>query len=214
MSERLLVLIDFDGTIADTAAIVMEVGNEVLREYGMEEVPEEDFEIMRAKSATDLMKQFKVPVRKIPAIVTSIRSSLKQRIDTIEPIDGMIELLKELAANEQIDISVLSSNSTENVEFFLKKYKIYDIFDSIHGDVGVFSKYTKIRRIAKTEGRGKRVVSVGDETRDVEAARIARVPSIAVDWGLSAEVRLKAAKADHIVNSVPKLKKAILSYLA
>ena len=213
MSKPTLVLFDFDGTIADTAAIVMEVGNEVLREYGLEEVPESEFEAMRAKTATDLLKQFRVPLRKIPAIVTSVRQSLKQRIDVIKPIDGMLELIQELAVMPDVKLIVLSSNSHENVEYFLNKFKIRDEFESIHADVGVFSKYTKIRRISRQEGRGCNVVSVGDETRDVEAARIAKVPAIAVDWGLSANSKLKKSHANHVVSSVKDLRKAILSYI-
>lgn len=213
MSQKTLLLFDFDGTIADTAAIVMEVGNEVLRQYGMDEVPESEFEAMRAKSAPDLIKQFRVPLRKIPAIVTSVRQSLKQRIDVVQPIEGMLELIQDLAKKNEVTLIVLSSNSLDNVDFFLKKFGIRDCFASIHADVGVFSKYTKIRRITRTVERGARVVSIGDETRDVEAARIAKVPAIAVDWGLSARSKLEKSHANHVVSTVPQLKKAILSYI-
>lgn len=207
--KRALLIFDFDGTIADTAAVVMEVGNEVLAEYGLEQVDPSRFEEMRGKSAPELIREFHVPLYKLPAMVTSVRKSLKQRMDQLKPIDGMLELISEFNELEQVDLAVLSSNSLENVEFFLKKHDIMDDFKFIYGDVGVFSKYIKIRRITRAEGKNATVVGIGDEVRDVEAAKIAKITSVSVDWGLSSRSKLKSSKADHVVSSTKQLRSVL-----
>ncbi len=209
MKQRHLLIFDFDGTIADTAAIVIEVGNEVLREYGLKTVDHKDFEKMRSKTATELLREFKIPLYRVPAIVSSVRHALKERMDVLQPVEGMIPLIKELSEREDTEVAVLSSNSLENVTYFLNKYKFRQYFSFIYGDVGVFSKYTKIRRISRSEGKGAHVISIGDEVRDHEAARIAKVESISVDWGMSSKDRLEAVGAQHVVSSVAQLKSCL-----
>ncbi len=209
MSRKTLIILDFDGTIADTAAIVMEVGNTVLEQYGIPKLDEDRFEEMRGKTAPELLKEFHIPFYKIPSIVASVRHNLKSHMDDLEPIEGMLELIKDYSARENVELAVLSSNSLENVSFFLNKYEVRDCFAFLYGDVGVFSKYTKIRRISRSEGKGARVISIGDEVRDVEAGKIARVDSIAVTWGMNSAERLKAAGASHVVNTVKDLAKTL-----
>ncbi len=214
MSTKNLLLFDFDGTIADTAAIVLEVGNEVLSEYGLKTVSADEVDALRSKTARELMREFKIPIRRVPAMVASIRKALKERIDIVEPVDGMIELIEELSEKEDVELAVLSSNSLENIVFFLNKYKFRDRFSFMYGDVGVFTKYTKIRSVARREGKGARVLSIGDEIRDVEAARIARVDSISVAWGMNSADRLAAAGNTTVVSTVPELRAAINAFLS
>jgi phosphoglycolate phosphatase len=209
VKKRTLLLLDFDGTIADTAAVVLDVGNEVLQEIGKPTVPADKLEEMRNKSPVQLLREYRIPLHRVPSIVNHVRESLKQRLDDIEPVEGMIDIITRYADKEGVDVGLLSSNSLENVEYFLNKHGFRDRFIFRYGGVGVFAKYTKIRSIKRSEGKNAHLIAIGDEVRDVQAARIAQVDNIAVDWGMNSRYRLEKAKAQDVVGSVEELDKTI-----
>lgn len=215
MSRPTLMIYDFDGTIADVNAVATDIANKVLKQHHLPTLSQSDFDKLRAMSASEIMKQFKIPLYKIPSLTNALRTTLKEHIDEIEPVRGMKTLLRDYAAHPDVELAVLSTNSTENIEHFLDKHQLRAHFVSVQGGVGLFSKYTRIRRISRSKlGAGKQVLSIGDELRDVEAARIAKVPAIAVDWGLSARIRLEQSKADHIVSNTKELRLVLDGYIA
>lgn len=205
MRAKKLVIFDFDGTIADTGSIIMAIGNEVLHEYGFEAIPDSEYEQMRDMSIRDVMKRFPVPLHKMPVVLTSIQKSMKSRIDQLQPVQGIEKLLKELADDPAVNIALLTSNGTENVHFFLRKFSLLSCFTSVHSDVGIFSKNSQMKAIVKAEN-ATQVLSVGDEVRDVEAAKKAKITTIAVDWGLNSSRKLKQAKPDAVVSTVSELR--------
>jgi phosphoglycolate phosphatase len=61
----------------------------------------------------------------------------------------------------------------------------------------LFGKGKALRRIVRAERLdSSEVLYVGDEVRDIEAARKARVASAAVTWGLNTEAILRAGGPD------------------
>ncbi|MCX6820719.1 MAG: HAD hydrolase-like protein, partial [Candidatus Aenigmarchaeota archaeon] len=74
----------------------------------------------------------------------------------------------------------------------------------------LLGKARRIKAIMKKHGYGRAdVVYVGDEVRDIEAARKVGVKVIAVGWGINKSRRLKAEKPDFFVRTPVQLLKAV-----
>jgi phosphoglycolate phosphatase len=70
----------------------------------------------------------------------------------------------------------------------------------------LFGKARIFRRVVHTEGaRQDRVLVIGDETRDMEAARQAGLPCAAVTWGYATTAALVACGPDHLAGSFDEL---------
>ena len=67
-------------------------------------------------------------------------------------------------------------------------------------------RFEALRRVLRTERLDRSaVLYVGDEVRDVEAARKAGVAVAAVTWGFHAEPILRASDPDHVVTEPRQL---------
>lgn len=192
-------IFDFDGTIADSMAFVRELSDEVLPPLGINPLTDDQIEEMRKMTIIQGFRYLKVPVHKLPSIVIQVKQRMTGKIDRLEPIDGMIKALRDL---KKLDVSmgILTSNSNTNVESFLKRHKIDDLFDFVQGGAGLFSKSGRLKNIARKKGlKLDECMYLGDEIRDVEAALAVHMPVIAVGWGINHEDVLKAHNPTHFV---------------
>jgi phosphoglycolate phosphatase len=70
----------------------------------------------------------------------------------------------------------------------------------------VFGKHWKFRRVARKLGaKPSETICIGDEIRDIEAAKAASMDSGAVAWGYALPAALQAAGPTHLFNSVEEL---------
>ena len=66
----------------------------------------------------------------------------------------------------------------------------------------MFGKDKKLRSaMRKYNLNPKETFYIGDETRDIEAAKKVRIKSVAVTWGFESEKVLKKADPDFIIKS-------------
>jgi phosphoglycolate phosphatase len=102
-------------------------------------------------------------------------------------------------------LGILTSNSKENVQSFLMNNQL-DIFDSIYSGASVFGK-SKVIKTAIKKGKfsSHEVVYVGDETRDVDAARSAGVRIISVSWGFNTKEVLQKQNPDFLIDHPSEL---------
>ena len=119
---------------------------------------------------------------------------MHKTIRTLRSFKGMPELIRKLHA-EGHELFVLSSNSRRNVNHFLHAHKIRRYFVEVYGGVGMFSKASALRHLFKEQNLDiARAVYVGDELRDVQAAKSIGLKAIAVTWGFANLEDLKAAQ--------------------
>ena len=83
---------------------------------------------------------------------------------------GKVKILIDIK-NLGHKIGIFTSNSTENVTEFLKKHNL-DFFDFISSSKSVWGKNFGLNKLINKEGfLPEKVFYIGDETRDIEAAR-------------------------------------------
>jgi phosphoglycolate phosphatase len=186
-----LFIFDFDGTLADSADWVMRTFNDLAREHGFRSASDEELRMLRGRSNRDIVKYLGVPAWKLPAIATDARKRIARDIQQIKPFAGIEEMLAALKARGAM-IAIVTSNSEENVRTILGPENAAHI-DFYDCGASLFGKARKLRNvIAKARVTPARAICVGDETRDIEAAKEVGAASGAVTWGYATESILVA----------------------
>lgn len=191
------IILDFDGTLADSLPLVIELFNAMsLRN----KLTEREIDKFREMSAKDLVTHLGVPLWRVPALLVKGRIDLGRRLHEVPIFPGMEEVVRRLFADGHT-LFLLSSNSSENIRAFLKAHDIERYFTNIHGNTGIFSKAKALRHIMKRYRlNAADCFSIGDEVRDIEAAHRAGITSIAVSWGYNGPTLLKTYRPDFIVD--------------
>ena len=205
MKKNVLVF-DFDGTIADTFQYILNLSNEMASEFNFKEIHPNEVEGMKDKTSQEVIKHLGVPIMKIPLIVAKAKEALQKEIAQIEPVEGLKEILAQLKSFGYT-MGILTSNSTNNVHKFLKIHDL-DFFDFISSTSKIWSKNTSLNKLIKKEGlQTEDIIYIGDETRDISAAKKAGVKVAAVTWGYNSEKALEEHKPDYLVNFPEELLK-------
>lgn len=201
------IIFDFDGTIADSMWVILSIGEELL---DVQLTPEQTEEI-RGLSAGQIVKYFHIPLIKVPKLLTRGRQIMRNRLHEVNVCNGMPALLHELHA-EGYKLHIMSSNSAANVRAFLRQHQLLDYFASINGSVGLLTKAPALKKLIRKHNLLRdHVVYIGDEARDVEGAKKARIPIISVGWGYNSPALLKSLKPDFFVSKPAEIAVAVKS---
>src|SRR3954465_5891614 len=114
LNNRRLAIFDFDGTIADSAKWFSGVFNDVARKYRFREVSIEQREMLRDRSARDIMAYLRVPAWKLPLIARDVRKMAARDIDQIRTFPWVPDIFSALRSRG-IAIAIASSNSEANI---------------------------------------------------------------------------------------------------
>jgi phosphoglycolate phosphatase len=188
------VVFDFDGTLADTFEVTKRI---VEKRVGA--ISADDIELLRNEGAKKALKKKNIPLWKVPAMALEVTSSLRKEKD-IKIFPKVPELLKVISKSYKLGI--VSSNCSENIEDILKKHELAGLFRFIYSQSSIFGKHFVLQKmLVKYNIKPFEAVYVGDEDRDIIAAKKAGIKSIAVTWGYNSQKRLKTVGPDHIVGS-------------
>jgi len=118
-------------------------------------------------------------------------------------VDGMMQLLDRLRADDRGAIVVVTAKPTAVAEPLLEHLGLRSTFDAVYGapmGPDVEEKCVTLAR-ALTDMRmdPSRAVMVGDREHDMLAGRACRTRTVGVLWGAGDHAELVAAGADHIV---------------
>lgn len=201
-------IFDFDGTIADTLPHIIDIANDCVKEYGINKIAKKDLERLKGKTPWQIMKEYKIPLYKVPFIVVKVQSLLYKKMNKVKIFPGIKSILKSLK-KKNMPIGILSSNSKKNVMAFLKKNNM-NMFDFIHSENNLFGKNKALRNILKRYKIKKEdVIYIGDEVRDIQACKKAKIPIISVSWGFNTFNLLKRYKPDYIIRKPKELLRII-----
>lgn len=192
-----VILFDFDGVIADSLQTAFTLLNELAEEFGY--VPLQNIQALREYKTQTLLKGMGVPLWQLPRLVTRARKQLANQIDSLAPFAQMPTVIEALASGRRLGI--LSSNNAENINAFWSRYAL-PTFDFIESDVSLFGKGRKLKNFLKKHHLSPEdVLYVGDETRDIDAAREAGIDIAAVCWGYHLPELLAAHAPDFLAHT-------------
>jgi phosphoglycolate phosphatase len=177
-----LVVFDFDGTLADSASWMIRTLNEIAGQFGLRRVGDAEVQMLRGRSNMEIVRHLGVPLWQLPRIAAEMRRRIAADIAQIQLFAGVADALRALDEND-VRLAIVSSNSEENVRRVLGAANAarIDVFDC---SAAMFGKARKLRSVMQRLSIApQRTLYVGDETRDIEAAREVNAASGAVTWG-------------------------------
>ena len=183
MSPRYrLVIFDFDGTLADSADWFLSIADHLADRFKFRKVAVDEVELLRGKTSSEVIRHLGIPRWKLPAIGRYTHDLLAQQTDRIALFDGIPALLQQLAASG-VRIALVTSNAEDNARAILGPANAA-LIERFECGASLFGKARRYRRVLrKCDIAQSEALSIGDETRDVVAAKKVGICSGAVLWG-------------------------------
>jgi phosphoglycolate phosphatase len=204
-----LVMFDFDGTLADTLPWFMTVMDHVADKYQIKRLTDDEVRLLRGYSAGQVIKHLGVPMWKTPMIAKYVRGLLARDIDKVTVFDGIGSALQCLA-RQGPTLALVTSNSYENASRILGPANMA-LFSCCECGVSIFGKHAKLKKVLNQTGASPDAsIYIGDEIRDGEAARHARVAFGAVSWGYTRVEALQACGPHELFESVPEMTRKLV----
>jgi phosphoglycolate phosphatase len=190
-----LVIFDFDGTLSDSGDWFLSVVDELARKFRFRSVSDAEVEQLRHKSSREVIEHLGIARWKLPLIARYLRRLIGRNAHEIELFPGTPDLLERLAATG-VKIALVTSNSEANARKILGDAHARRIHCYACGS-SLFGKAPKFRRVLrKMATPAAQALAIGDETRDVDAAREVGMRAGSVLWGYASEEVLTALHPD------------------
>jgi len=206
--EKTFLIFDFDNTLADTLAVIIEIMKRLAEKEGFGQVTEKQIKLFREKETIEACRQLKIPLKKLPSIIKVAKKDFSQQVGNFKLHNGIKELLINLK-NKGFNLGILTSNSVVNVQKFLNRNQI-DCFDFVYSENNIFGKARGLNNLVKKHKINRqKAFYIGDEIRDIQAAQKAGLKIIAVGWGFNTIEALKEQKPDFLVNKPQEILKIL-----
>ncbi len=199
-----LAIFDFDGTLADTFPWFISALNKLGGKYGFRRIEESEVYMIRNYSARKMMEHLGMSSWKLPKISRDIRKLMAEDIRQIHLFEGIGPMLRVLS-DRSVKLALVTSNSSDNVRQVLGPTNAA-LISYYECGVSLFGKQAKLRRILKKSGVPPgEAIFIGDEIRDMEAARAENIPFGAVAWGYTNMEALEAQSPEEVFANVNEI---------
>ena len=227
MTQKLTILFDLDGTLADTAPDLLTAHNHVMKKFGYQTKNIDEIRnyvghgaaVMIGKSIWSSARKelSKINDQKIKdeMINEFLNFYGKNIVVKSKLIDGVYEFLKWAKSNN-ISMGVCTNKQEHLAIDFLKKIKIYDFFEYVAGRNTFDYCKPDPRHLTSVieimNGDIKKSIMIGDSENDAEAAKSAGIPMILLEDGYT-EKKIEQIHHDHLIKNYIGIEKIISSYL-
>jgi phosphoglycolate phosphatase len=199
-----VLLFDFDGTLCDSQDRSLRIINVLADEFKFKKISLEELQDFKNRPLKEVFAQLQIPLVRIPRIVFRAKNKFREEIDTLKPVEGISPIIRSLK-QAGFRLGIVTSNAQSNVERFLEKHDLPG-FEIIRGDSSLFGKAKVLKRLMKDLRLSHHeTVYIGDETRDIEAAKSAKMKVVSVTWGYNSRELLIKNNPDYIVESPTEL---------
>ncbi len=156
---------------------------------------------LRDLPSTEVVSALGISKLDLPKLILKVRTEFKSKLFEQPIISGIAEALRELKQFGH-SLHIVSSNSEENISEFLKIHGIRELFDDVTSFFTIFGKAHGIEKLlSKLRCELEEAIYIGDETRDIEAAKKVGIKSLAVTWGYNSERVLTTFRPDYIAKT-------------
>ena len=227
MTQKLTILFDLDGTLADTAPDLMVAHNHVMKKFGYNTKSIEEIKDYVGKGAAVMIgKSIWGTARKELSKITNQKIKKEMVSEFLEfygkniaikskLINGVYDFLKWAKTNN-ISMGVCTNKQEHLAVEFLKQIKIYDFFEYVAGRNTFDYCKPDPRHLTSTieimNGNIKKSLMIGDSENDADAAKLAGIPMILLKDGYT-EKKVEQIHHDHLIKDFIGIEKIISSYL-
>jgi phosphoglycolate phosphatase len=204
-----LVIFDLDGTLVDSFPWFLRTVNDVADRFGFRRVRDDEVEALRHAGTREILSRLEVPLWKLPVIARHMRRLKSEQASGIALFDGADAMLHKLA-DAGLRLALVSSDSEANAR--IKLGTAAALFSDFDCSASIFGKSAKFRRVLRRAGAARaRTIAIGDEIRDIEAARAAGIACGAVTWGYAAPEALRALRPDLVFERMDDIAHALIA---
>lgn len=190
-----LVIFDFDGTLCDSGGWFLTIVDDLADRYRFRRIQPDEVDAFRRRPTRQVIAELGIPAWKLPIIARHVQARFGRSIADIHVFDGIRAMLRTLS-DAGVRMMLCSSNAEDNVRAVLGSEDAAR-FEAYFCGSGLFGKARKFRRAIKATGvAAPAILSVGDETRDIDAAREVGLAAGAVLWGYANPETLIAMRPD------------------
>jgi phosphoglycolate phosphatase len=199
-----VIIFDFDGTLADTIDILLSITNRLSAEFGFKSATKEELAQLSNLNSWQILQYSGISIFKFPLLIRRLKAELHSEVPHIQLFPGIKEVLLELK-KRGFQLGIITSNSRENVLGSLEKNGLQDTFTFIYSG-STFGKHKVINKWLRIENiHTEKVVYVGDEIRDIDAAKKTGIKVIAVGWGFNSPQALAAQNPNFLIERPQEL---------
>jgi phosphoglycolate phosphatase len=196
-----LIIFDFDGVLADTLNDLIQFGQEVCDELGIEHVVnKDDLSNLEIMSFASFGRACQVPEHLVDEFVQRCLKRFAEKKSPPAIFNGLSNIVRNFAINNTL--AIITTNSSQNVNAFLIEHGLDECIHAVYGVDIPGSKAQKIsiaRNQFSADPKRESVFMVGDSLSDISAAKEASVTSIAVAWGHQSLEHLLRGDPDYVV---------------
>ncbi len=201
---RDFVVFDLDGTLLNTLPDIAGAMNRVLFRYGLPQHPEESYKLFTGNGARVLTQRALAGQEEMLEHVYSaylLEYSRNSRVNT-QPYEGIRVMLRQL---QDADVKLIVFSNKDDPE---TKSVIAHYFPDIHFSAVLGSRsgvplkpdpaalLALLEELELSPGQG---LYVGDTVTDLQCARAAKIPSVAVLWGFQPKEMLLGEQPGAII---------------
>ncbi len=194
-------LFDFDGTICDSLDALLVSTNPFMKTLGKPELTKKE---IKEKGLLQILQENNIPKFLLPVIVFYVRRKLARLMPQLKPFDQIPLVLSKLS--KENTLGIITSNSTKSVNIFLQKNNLQAYFDFVYSSINFIDKSARINNaLVKHNLKVEESYFIGDETRDMNAAKLTGLKTLAVAWGIESKELLAHANPDAILSNPKEL---------
>jgi phosphoglycolate phosphatase len=199
-------ILDLDGTLVDTLDDLSAAVNHALASVGVPGRPADEVRSFVGEGARRLMERAVAPHAHLvePALAAWWSYYGAHCLDRSQPYPGIPALL----AGARRTLAVHTNKPGPLARKILEGVGLHEHLAAVVGGDEAARKPDPsgtLGILARLGGVAAEAVFVGDSRTDLETARAAGIPFVAVTWGFQTRAQLAAAGADRFVDSVAEL---------
>ena len=203
-----LVSFDFDGTLADSAGWMIGALQRLSGEFNFRAIDRATADALRRCDSREIMKELQIPAWQLPKIVLRMRQLAAAETDQIRLFSGVHKMFRQLK-DRGVRTAIVSSNAEATIRRILGDGTVARVDHFVCG-ASLFGKAAKLRTLLKrSRTRPERAIYIGDEIRDIAAARAAGMAFGAVGWGCAHPEALQARAPDCFFASLSDIVKTV-----
>jgi phosphoglycolate phosphatase len=203
-----LAIFDFDGTLADSLPWFFASLDQTADHFGLDRIDMSRMEALREMSSRDALKLIGVPMLKLPAISIYIRDRFAEHMADIQLFAGAADMLAALH-EAGVKLAMVSSNAEPNVRHVLGSAA--GIIDHYACGSSLWGKADKFRGVLRALRQSPaRTIGIGDEIRDIDAARKVGLSAGSMTFGYNSRRALEQHGPEYLFDDYEALKRAVL----
>ena len=212
MEKTKLLILDFDGTLADTLPHVFQCVNKCVDKFGLRKIKDEDIPRFSGSFLEKILLDLGASEEQLPEIKKYYISIFMEDTSDIILFDGVKDTLSCLK-KDGCKLAIATNRGRNTAEPLLEYLEIADMFDKVVCESDVSNKKPHpemIEQILNDVGCNKtEAMMVGDTKVDIMIGKNSNVKTCLVSYKDSIDEEIKQLNPEYVINSFSDLNKIV-----